>query len=396
MAKDSKVSFTSLEKKASSSLAFLFAIRMLGLFLLTPVFSAAAVELHGGDQKSLVGLAIGMYGITQAIMQLPFGFLSDRFGRKPVIIIGTILFILGGIVCALAESVHLVMIGRAIQGAGAVSAAITAWVADATREEVRTRAMAMVGSSIGLSFAMSLVLGPLLVDWLGLSGLFWVISAMGVVCLGIATFVTPVVKISTKSMSDASIKSVFFSPELLRLNFGMFVLHASLMALFVLLPDMFGRMGIQVGKLWMVYLPVILVAIMGMIPAIIKIERGYKHREGLIFSVLTLMIVAGLWLIDTHTMWWSVVLLIGFFTVFNLVEALIPSMVSRVTPVEHKGLAMGLYNMAQAIGVAFGSFLGGFILQYNSERLLFLALVLLYGAWLLVANSSKFTSSKPT
>lgn len=368
MAKDSKVSFTSLEKKASSSLAFLFAIRMLGLFLLTPVFSAAAVELHGGDQKSLVGLAIGMYGITQAIMQLPFGFLSDRFGRKPVIIIGTILFILGGIVCALAESVHLVMIGRAIQGAGAVSAAITAWVADATREEVRTRAMAMVGSSIGLSFAMSLVLGPLLVDWLGLSGLFWVISAMGVVCLGIATFVTPVVKISTKSMSDASIKSVFFSPELLRLNFGMFVLHASLMALFVLLPDMFGRMGIQVGKLWMVYLPVILVAIMGMIPAIIKIERGYKHREGLIFSVLTLMIVAGLWLIDTHTMWWSVVLLIGFFTVFNLVEALIPSMVSRVTPVEHKGLAMGLYNMAQAIGVAFGSFLGGFILQYNSER----------------------------
>ncbi|CCG18097.1 putative MFS family transporter [Taylorella equigenitalis 14/56] len=396
MAKDSKVSFTSLEKKASSSLAFLFAIRMLGLFLLTPVFSAAAVELHGGDQKSLVGLAIGMYGITQAIMQLPFGFLSDRFGRKPVIIIGTILFILGGIVCALAESVHLVMIGRAIQGAGAVSAAITAWVADATREEVRTRAMAMVGSSIGLSFAMSLVLGPLLVDWLGLSGLFWVISAMGVVCLGIATFVTPVVKISTKSMSDASIKSVFFSPELLRLNFGMFVLHASLMALFVLLPDMFGRMGIQVGKLWMVYLPVILVAIMGMIPAIIKIERGYKHREGLIFSVLTLMIVAGLWLIDTHTMWWSVVLLIGFFTVFNLVEALIPSMVSRVTPVEHKGLAMGLYNMAQAIGVAFGSFLGGVILQYNSERLLFLALVLLYGAWLLVANSSKFTSSKPT
>lgn len=394
MPKESKVSFTSLEKKTSSSLAFLFAIRMLGLFLLTPVFAAAAVELEGGDQKSLVGLAIGIYGITQAIMQLPFGFLSDRFGRKPIIIIGTSLFVIGGAICALADSVHLVMIGRAIQGAGAVSAAITAWVADATREEVRTRAMAMVGSSIGLSFALSLVLGPLLVKYLGLSGLFWVITGLGIVCIGIATLLTPVVDMSTKSMSNASIASVFFSPELMRLNYGMFVLHASLMALFVLMPDLLGRMGIAVGNLWTVYLPVILVAIVAMIPAIIRIETRYKHKEGLIASVLVLLAIALLWAVNLSSFWWTAALLTVFFTAFNVIEALIPSMVSRVTPIEHKGLAMGLYNMAQAIGVAFGGFVGGYVLQYYSEVSLFLLIALLYASWLVVAFSSKFSASK--
>lgn len=394
MPKESKVSFTSLEKKTSSSLAFLFAIRMLGLFLLTPVFAAAAVELEGGNQKSLVGLAIGIYGITQAIMQLPFGFLSDRFGRKPIIIIGTSLFVIGGTICALADSVHLVMIGRAIQGAGAVSAAITAWVADATREEVRTRAMAMVGSSIGLSFALSLVLGPLLVKNLGLSGLFWVITGLGIVCIGIATLLTPVVDMSTKSMSNASIASVFFSPELMRLNYGMFVLHASLMALFVLMPDLLGRMGIAVGNLWTVYLPVILVAIVAMIPAIIRIETRYKHKEGLIASVLVLLAIALLWAVNLSSFWWTAALLTVFFTAFNVIEALIPSMVSRVTPIEHKGLAMGLYNMAQAIGVAFGGFVGGYVLQYYSEVSLFLLIALLYASWLVVAFSSKFSASK--
>ncbi|WP_028884363.1 MFS transporter [Taylorella asinigenitalis] len=394
MPKESKVSFTSLEKKTSSSLAFLFAIRMLGLFLLTPVFAAAAVELEGGDQKSLVGLAIGIYGITQAIMQLPFGFLSDRFGRKPIIIIGTSLFVIGGAICALADSVHLVMIGRAIQGAGAVSAAITAWVADATREEVRTRAMAMVGSSIGLSFALSLVLGPLLVKYLGLSGLFWVITGLGIVCIGIATLLTPVVDMSTKSMSNASIASVFFSPELMRLNYGMFVLHASLMALFVLMPDLLGRMGIAVGNLWTVYLPVILVAIVAMIPAIIRIETRYKHKEGLLASVLVLLAIALLWAVNLSSFWWTAALLTVFFTAFNVIEALIPSMVSRVTPIEHKGLAMGLYNMAQAIGVAFGGFVGGYVLQYYSEVSLFLLIALLYASWLVVAFSSKFSASK--
>lgn len=394
MPKESKVSFTSLEKKTSSSLAFLFAIRMLGLFLLTPVFAAAAVELEGGNQKSLVGLAIGIYGITQAIMQLPFGFLSDRFGRKPIIIIGTSLFVIGGTICALADSVHLVMIGRAIQGAGAVSAAITAWVADATREEVRTRAMAMVGSSIGLSFALSLVLGPLLVKFLGLSGLFWVITGLGIVCIGIATLLTPVVDMSTKSMSNASIASVFFSPELMRLNYGMFVLHASLMALFVLMPDLLGRMGIAVGNLWTVYLPVILIAIVAMIPAIIRIETRYKHKEGLIASVLLLLAIALLWAVNLSSFWWTAALLTVFFTAFNVIEALIPSMVSRVTPIEHKGLAMGLYNMAQAIGVAFGGFVGGYVLQYYSEVSLFLLIALLYASWLVVAFSSKFSASK--
>ncbi|WP_241685368.1 MFS transporter [Taylorella asinigenitalis] len=279
-------------------------------------------------------------------------------------------------------------------GGGAVSAAITAWVADATREEVRTRAMAMVGSSIGLSFALSLVLGPLLVKYLGLSGLFWVITGLGIVCIGIATLLTPVVDMSTKSMSNASVASVFFSPELMRLNYGMFVLHASLMALFVLMPDLLGRMGIAVGNLWTVYLPVILVAIVAMIPAIIRIETRYKHKEGLIASVLVLLAIALLWAVNLSSFWWTAALLTVFFTAFNVIEALIPSMVSRVTPIEHKGLAMGLYNMAQAIGVAFGGFVGGYVLQYYSEVSLFLLIALLYASWLVVAFSSKFSASK--
>src|SRR5690554_4511669 len=186
-----KLRLTPLERRASLSLALLFAVRMLGLFLLTPIFAVAATTLTGGSDAARVGLALGAYGLTQAVMQIPLGMASDRFGRRPVILFGLVLFVVGGVICALADHVDWVTIGRTIQGLGAISAAITAWVADATRPEVRTRAMAMVGASIGLSFAVSLVLSPVLVGEFGLSGLFWAISIMGFVCLLIAGFVVP-------------------------------------------------------------------------------------------------------------------------------------------------------------------------------------------------------------
>src|SRR5690625_1290550 len=200
-----RLRLTPTERRASISLALLFAVRMLGLFLLTPVFAVAAPALTGGSNAAKVGLALGAYGLTQAIMQIPLGFASDRFGRRPIIVFGLVLFVVGGVVCAMADNVSTVTIGRTIQGLGAVSAAITAWVADATRPEVRTRAMAMVGASIGLSFALSLVLSPMLVGSFGLSGLFWVITALGFLCLLVACFVVPSVPIvrSTDRQSKA-------------------------------------------------------------------------------------------------------------------------------------------------------------------------------------------------
>ncbi|ETD70794.1 membrane protein [Pelistega indica] len=385
--KKNRISLTTQEKKVSANLALLFAVRMLGLFLLTPVFADAAKQLAGGDNLALVGFAIGAYGLTQAIMQIPFGMLSDKFGRRPIIVVGMALFIIGGIVCALSNSVTGVLIGRAIQGFGAVSAAITAWIADSTRPEVRTRAMSMVGASIGLSFAVSLVLSPLLVEWVGLSGLFWVISLLGFVCLLLATLLVPVVPMHDQAIANVSVKEVLKNDSLLRLNFGVFCLHFSLMALFVVLPSLFIHLGgITIGELWKVYLPVIVVALIVMIPAVFFIETRHYHKKALEICVAVLAGLLLLWSVMSLSFWASVAALLVFFVVFNVLEALQPSMVSRVTPPQHKGLALGLYNMFQAFGVAAGGAVGGLLAQHASIYVVFILAALLAATWFLVAK----------
>lgn len=374
------------ERKVSANLALLFAVRMLGLFLLTPVFADAAKQLAGGDNLALVGLAIGAYGLTQAIMQIPFGMLSDKFGRRPIIIVGMLLFIIGGVICALSDSVLGVLIGRAIQGFGAVSAAITAWIADSTRPEVRARAMSMVGGSIGLSFALSLVLSPLFVDWLGLSGLFWVISLLGFVCLLLATFLVPVVPMHDAAIRDVSAKEVLKNDSLWRLNLGVFCLHFALMAIFVVLPSsLVGLGGLELGELWKVYLPVILIALVLMVPAVFYLETRKKHKQGLELCVAVLVGLLALWSVATYSFWTSVAALLVFFIVFNILEALQPSMVSRVTPPQHKGLALGLYNMSQALGVAAGGAVGGLLGQYSAVAV-FIVAALFTLVWLLMAR----------
>lgn len=373
-----RIPLTSQERKVSTNLAFLFAVRMLGLFLLTPVFAAAAKQLTGGDNSQLVGMAIGAYGITQAIMQIPFGMLSDRFGRRPIIMIGMLLFIIGGIICALSDSVMGVAVGRAIQGFGAVSAAITAWIADATRPEVRSRAMAMVGGSIGLSFAASLVISPLLVEWVGLSGLFWVISLLGFICLLLATFFVPVVPMHDQAMADVSVIEVLKNSSLLRLNFGVFCLHFTLMSLFVVLPSLFIHLGgLSLGELWKVYLPVIVIALVLMVPAVFYIETRQHHKSGFVMSLATLTVLMLVWLGLVESYWGCIIALLIFFVVFNILEALIPSMVSRVTPPQHKGLALGLYNMFQAFGVAAGGAIGGSLAKYASVNIVFVMAAIL-------------------
>lgn len=381
---------TPLERRSSIALATLFAARMLGLFLLTPIFAVAARTLAGGDDPARVGLALGAYGLTQAIMQIPLGMASDRYGRRPVIVFGMLLFVVGGVICALTDDVDWVTVGRVVQGLGAVSAAITAWIADATRPEVRTRAMAMVGGSIGISFALSLVLSPLLVGQFGLSGLFWAISLLGFVCLLIAMFFVPDVPRSEADIVQATAHDVLGHRDLLRLNFGVFCLHFILMSLFMVAPGLLSRLGgYDSASLWQVYLPVILASFVLMVPAVFYTETRKAHKPALEWAVLGLAVVLGAlpWL--TNSFWLVVAAFVLFFVAFNILEALQPSLVSRVAPPAYKGLALGFYNTAQSLGVFAGGVLGGILARSGGTSMVFWTGAMLAAVWLYTARGAK-------
>lgn len=389
-----KLRLTATERRASISLALLFAVRMLGLFLLTPIFAVAAPALAGGNDAARVGLALGAYGLTQAVMQIPLGMASDRFGRRPIIVAGLVLFIIGGIICAMADSVNWIIVGRVIQGLGAISAAITAWVADATRPEVRTRAMAMVGASIGLSFAISLVLSPVLVGEFGLSGLFWAISLMGFVCLLIASFVVPVVPRAPRASTTVRAADVLRHLDLLRLNFGVFCLHFILMALFIVVPGLLSDLGgYESATLWKVYLPVILVSFVLMVPAVFYTETRHVHKKALDVAVIGLVVMLGAMALVTQSFYGVVGTLIGFFVAFNILEALQPSLVSRVAPPEYKGLALGFYNTAQSLGVFLGGAVGGLLASRGQSPAVLLAASGLAFVWYLTARGFKSTAA---
>ena len=379
------LSLTPTERRASFALAGLFAARMLGLFLLLPVFAVATLGVAGGDDPARVGLALGMYGLTQACMQIPFGLASDRWGRRPVVLVGLLLFVLGSVICALSNDIFWITIGRAIQGSGAISAAITAWLADATRPEVRTRAMAMVGGSIGLSFALALVAAPLIVGAGGLSGLFWSIALLGVVCLLVARFVVPVVPLAAKPAQPARAMQVFTHTDLLRLNFGVFCLHLIQVAMFVVIPPLFIKLGgFSSAELWKVYLPVIFGSFIFMVPMIFVAEKKRAHRAMLRLAVAGLVVVFALLPWASQGFYLLAAGLTAFFVMFNVLEALQPSLVSRVAPPELKGLALGFYNTAQAAGLFLGGSLGGILVVWGGASAVFWAACALSALWLLV------------
>lgn len=381
---------TSSERRSSIMLALLFASRMLGLFLLTPVFAVAAQAIPGGNDAARVGLALGAYGLTQAIMQIPLGMASDRYGRRAVIVGGMVLFVVGGVVCALAETIDWIIVGRILQGLGAVSAAITAWVADATRPEIRTRAMAMVGSSIGLSFAVSLVLSPVLVGRFGLSGLFWAISLLGFLCLLIAAFAVPTVPRQEEDIVQARARDVLGHLDLLRLNFGVFVLHSVLMALFIVMPGLLARLGgYDSGSLWKVYLPVIVLSFVAMVPAVFYTETRKVHKRALEAAVADMAVVLALMPLSTDSFGGIFVLLVLFFVAFNVLEALQPSLVSRVAPPTYKGLALGFYNTAQSLGVFLGGVMGGVLAEMGRFTDVFWLAAILTGVWLMTARGMR-------
>lgn len=389
-----KLSLNPSERRASVCLAGLFAARMLGLFLLLPVFAVAAQSLEGGLDPVQVGLALGIYGLTQAVMQIPFGMASDRLGRRPVILFGLTLFVLGSVICALSDNLFWVTIGRAIQGSGAISAAITAWLADSTRPEVRTRAMAMVGASIGLSFAISLVLAPILVGWGGLQGLFWVIAALGVVAFVVAGWVVPVVPRDLHApVPTAGAREVLTHGGLVRLNIGVFSLHLSQVALFVVVPPLLASYGgIAADHLWYAYLPVILISFIFMVPIVFLTETRRTHVRTLKLCVLLLVFV-GAGLAVAATGWWSLLFwLTVFFVAFNVLEALQPSLVSRIAPSHMKGLALGVYSTTQALGLFLGGALGGWLARAGGPESVFWAVAIMSAVWLVATWSLQVPS----
>lgn len=352
---------TPLERRAGVSLAAIFALRMLGLFLVLPVFAVFAKTIPGGDDLTLVGIAIGAYGLTQACLQIPFGMASDRIGRKPVIVFGLILFALGSVVAALAHDIHGIIIGRVLQGAGAISAAVTALAADLTRDQHRTKVMAMIGSSIGLVFAVSLVLAPVLYAGVGMAGIFWLTAGLALAALGMILFVVPQGPPLPKGVSGKFLE-VIRNGQLMRLNFGVFVLHAMQTAMWVRIPSaLVTTGGIGVADHWKVYLPAVLASFLVMVPAIIAAERRGKLKPIFMLAIgLLILVQAGLNLFGSG-LWPLATLIALFFVGFNILEATQPSWISRVAPPQSKGAALGVYNTLQSLGLFFGGAVGGWI-----------------------------------
>ncbi len=376
------------ELRASVSLASIFALRMLGLFLILPVFAVHARTLPGGDDATLIGLALGVYGLTQGLLQIPFGMASDRLGRKRVIVFGLLLFAAGSFVAAGAHDLVTTILGRAVQGAGAISAAVTAFIADSTRDSQRTKAMALVGASIGLTFALSLVGAPLLYGAIGMGGIFALTGLLALAAIGVVTVVTPPAPLAAPAAGAARTPfvAIALEPDLLRLNVGIFVLHAVQMAMFVVLPTWLAdRGGLALGDHWKLYLPVVLLSFALMMPPLMWSERNGRLR-GLFLGAVTLLLAVQLVLaVQPAGLVAFAALLLGFFVGFNVLEASLPSLVSRLAPPDAKGAALGIYNTTQAFGLFFGGLLGGWVQQGWGRSAVFAACAALMALWLLVA-----------
>jgi MFS family permease len=378
---------TPLELRASGWLSSIFALRMLGLFLILPVFAVHAQSLPGGEDLFWVGLAMGIYGLTQGLLQIPFGLASDRFGRKRIIIFGLLIFAAGSAIAALAQTVEMVILGRAVQGAGAISAAVSAMIADSTRDAVRTKAMAMLGSMIGLTFALSLVLSPLLVSVIGVPGLFWLTTVLCFAGIAVMLWGVPDVPL-VKEAIDTRItwRHVVLMPDLLRLDAGMFTLHVVQMALFVAVPiALVKHANLPLASHWQVYLPVVLLSFVAMVPPLLWAEKRGRLRE-VFLGAVALLLLTLLLLAQTHrTAWLLVSGLWLFFVAFNVLEAMIPSLVSRHAPAGRRGLAMGVYNTTQALGLFVGGAMGGKLAQSFGYGSMFGACAVLVAAWLIIA-----------
>jgi len=384
---DLSPSMTPTERRASGSLASIFALRMLGLFLVLPVFALEARKYPGGDDPVLIGLAMGIYGLTQGLLQIPLGVASDRFGRKRVIVLGLLVFALGSLWAASADTLNGVLAGRALQGAGAVSAAVTALLADLTRDSVRTKAMAMVGASIGLMFALSLVLSPLLAGWIGLSGLFALTALLALLGVAVVVWTVPTEPVLHKDGARGGLRQVLALPALLRLNLGVFVLHAVQLAMWVAVPALLVQAGLDKDHHWQVYLPAVLASFVVMGGVFAAERRGLLRAAFLsAIGLIALVQVVFFWVASgAPTLMVLAWLLFAFFCGFNVLEATQPSLVSRLAPAPSRGAAMGVYNTLQSLGFFAGGWMGGQLVKGYGTQGLFLTCAALMLLWLALA-----------
>ena len=382
----------SIEKKAALSLAAVFGLRMLGLFMILPVFAVYGQKLIGYSPL-WVGLAIGAYGLTQAMLQIPMGILSDKYGRKPIILIGLLVFLLGSIVAALSDTIYGVVAGRALQGMGAIASAVLALAADLSREDQRPKVMATIGMFIGFSFTLAMVFGPLVAKSFGLSGLFWFTAALTIAAMFMIKFTVPE-SVHKAPKGDnvalpAQLSSLIKQPELCRLNTGVFILHMALTACFITLPKLFITSGLALEDHWQLYLPTLLGSVVLMVPFMIFAIR--KQKEQVMFSAAVLLFSIALFLL-----WYLpssfvtlVVLVVMFFTAFNYLEATMPSILSRLAPAGVKGSVMGIYSSSQFLGAFSGGLFGGVIASHWGEQMIFLVMAGMGLVWFMAAIGMK-------
>lgn len=383
----SRSKMTPLELRASIGLSGIFGLRLLGMFVILPVFAIYAEHLPGGDNLTLVGLAIGAYGLTQALLQIPFGWWSDRYGRKPVVYIGLVIFAVGSFVAALAPNIYMVIFGRMLQGAGAISAAVIAMTADLTREDQRAKAMAMIGSTIGVAFALSLVASPWLNSLIGVPGIF---ALTGVLALGAMLVMWRVIPDAPQvpPAPGRALKDFWHlltDPQLARLNWGIFALHAVLMALFIVVPFGLRDAGLPVGSHWQVYLPVMLGSFVLMMPAVLQAGNPVLLRRWFILSIVVLLAahLALPWL--QSSVWLLSLFLLAFFSPFNALEAMLPTLTTRLAPAHAKGTAIGLYSTIQFFGTFLGASAGGVLYKnWGVDAVIGFDIVLL-AIWLILA-----------
>ncbi|HKA44298.1 MAG TPA: MFS transporter [Burkholderiales bacterium] len=380
------------ELRAALSLSSIFGLRMLGMFVILPVFAIYAESLPGGDNLTLVGIALGAYGLTQAMLQIPFGWWSDRYGRKPVIYVGLAIFAAGSFVAALGTHIYVVIAGRTLQGAGAISAAVMAMTADLTRDEHRAKAMAMIGSTIGLTFAASLILSPWLNRLIGVPGIFvltgvLVIGAMGVVYGLVPDVPRPRLRPDTRGIEQFGV--VLRNPQLARLNYGVLALHAVLMALFVAVPLQLRAAGLPVDRHWAIYLPVMVGSFLLMLPAILGAGRSERLKAVFIGSIALLLLnqVTMPWMVSG--VWPIAIFLLVFFTAFNILEATLPTLVSKAAPSGARGVAIGVFTSIQFLGTFLGAAVGGFLYgRWGATGVVIFGAVLLV-IWLVVAFGTR-------
>lgn len=380
------------ERRAALGLAAIFALRMLGLFIVLPVFAVAARNLTGGQDIAAVGLALGAYGLTQACLQLPFGILADHWGRKPVIACGLVLFLAGSIVCALANSIEAMTLGRMLQGSGAISAAITALVADLTRDSQRSKAMAMIGGSIALMFALSLAVAPVLYGWVGLNGIFWVTCALGLGAFWALFRLVPPAP-ALPNVVPGTFGQMLIEPRLLRLNLGVFILHAIQIAMWVAVPALLIQLaGMPLENHWMIYVPAVVASFFVLWPAMMQAERHKRMAQVFAFAVFLIglvqlgfvVLLGGQELSQVLATSLILLLIAVFFTGFNILEALQPSLISRIAPATGKARALGIYNTLQSLGLFVGGALGGWLLQTGGFAAVFGGCGVLALIWLII------------